>query len=406
VGVTVGTAGQSVSGGSGVRIARAGLAGRWRTTDDAARVVLYTRASLWSIGPMVVLFLAADVGAELPLRPGERLVACLVVLLLAGAVAVVVDRQITGLPSSRGVLAAWAATAGLAGLVGALSQREWRMAVLTAAGILCVAPLGPRGARRWLPAAVVAGLVVVVLGRPAADDAPGAVLLVCVLAGLFAVTVQLSVWICDVVRRLARAEQDRARLAVAEERLRFSRDLHDVVGRNLAAIAVTSDLVGELARRGRPEAVERAQDVRRIAQDSLREVREVVRGYRGVDLTTELEGAAGLLRSAGVPCTVQVEGRLDDVPPDVRTAAAWVVREGVTNVVRHASPTWCRVTVAVLDRAVEVHVANDGAGGATGNRSGLNGLAERLVPLGGELLVHQADGQFTLSARLPLAGAQ
>jgi two-component system sensor histidine kinase DesK len=269
-----------------------------------------------------------------------------------------------------------------------------------------VAPLGTGGSWRWLPAAAGAALVVVVLGRPAADDAPGAALLVVVLAGLFAVTVQLSVWICDVVRRLARAEQDRARLAVAEERLRFSRDLHDVVGRNLSAIAVTSDLVAELARRGRPEAVERAEEVRRIAQDSLREVREVVRGYRGVDLTTELEGAAGLLRSAGVPCTVQVEGLLDDVPADVRTAAAWVVREGVTNVVRHASPTWCRLTVAVRERTVDVQVANDGAGEPASGRSGLDGLAERLVPLGGELLVHQADGQFTLSARLPRVGGR
>jgi two-component system sensor histidine kinase DesK len=402
--VTVGTAGRSVSGAS--RIARAGLAGRWRTTDDAARVVLYTRVSLWSIGPMTVLFLAADVGAELQVPPAERAVGCLVVLLLAGAVGVVVDRQITGLPRTRGLLWAWAATAGLACVVAGRSEDGWRMAVLTAAAILCVAPLGTGGARRWLPAAAGAALVVVVLGRPAADDAPGAALLVVVLAGLFAVTVQLSVWICDVVRRLARAEQDRARLAVAEERLRFSRDLHDVVGRNLSAIAVTSDLVAELARRGRPEAVERAEEVRRIAQDSLREVREVVRGYRGVDLTTELEGAAGLLRSAGVPCTVQVEGLLDDVPADVRTAAAWVVREGVTNVVRHASPTWCRVTVAVREWTVDVQVANDGAGEPASGRSGLDGLAERLVPLGGELLVHQADGQFTLSARLPRVGGR
>ena len=96
-------------------------------------------------------------------------------------------------------------------------------------------------------------------------------------------------------------------LAVAEERLRFARDLHDVMGRNLSAIAVKGQLAGELVRRGRPEAADGVADISRIAEESLREVRGVVGGYRTVDLAGELAGARSVLRAAGVACTVSGE---------------------------------------------------------------------------------------------------
>jgi two-component system sensor histidine kinase DesK len=90
----------------------------------------------------------------------------------------------------------------------------------------------------------------------------------------FALTFRLSVWVLDLVREMERTRGVQSQLAVAEERLRFARDLHDVMGRNLSAIAVKSQLAGELVRRGRPDAADEVADVRRLAEDSLREVRE------------------------------------------------------------------------------------------------------------------------------------
>ena len=107
-------------------------------------------------------------------------------------------------------------------------------------------------------------------------------------AGFLAFTCAFSVWLLNAVYELDEARETRARLAVAEERLRFGRDLHDVMGRNLAVIALKSELAVQLARRGRPEAVDQMIEVQRIAQESQREVRDVVRGYREADLGVEL----------------------------------------------------------------------------------------------------------------------
>ncbi|MEV5872609.1 histidine kinase dimerization/phosphoacceptor domain-containing protein, partial [Streptomyces tendae] len=110
-----------------------------------------------------------------------------------------------------------------------------------------------------------------------------ALIVACVLVGagaFFAATGLFSVWLLDAVFALDYAKETRARLAVAEERLRFGRDLHDVMGRNLAVIALKSELAVQLSRRGRLEAVEQMIEVQRIAQESQREVRDVVRGYR------------------------------------------------------------------------------------------------------------------------------
>ncbi|NIZ92187.1 sensor histidine kinase [Kineococcus rubinsiae] len=380
--------------------------GRWAQTDDVSRVVLYTRTSLPPV--FVVVVAAAWVGLwpQVPDSvPDAVVVALLAATLLQTVVtSVVLDRRVRERPLGRRGRVVWAALTLVAVLLCFTTSENVRGPVLGCVLALAVAPLGGWGARRWVPASVLGAVLIT-----AVSDAPaeGARLVVPFLAGFTALfcgaagTVAVSLWIVDVVRRLARAEEDRARLAVAEERLRFARDLHDVVGRDLAAIAVTSDLVAELARRGRPEAVERAEEVRRIAQDSLREVRAVVRGYRGVDLATELDGSAALLASAGVRCTV--EARTDGISPTARTAVAWVVREGVTNVVRHSAATWCRLRVAASDGRVEVLVENDRPvdGSPAGTGSGLAGLAERLRPLAGTVTAGRDGDRFVLRAQLP-----
>ncbi|WP_432543692.1 sensor histidine kinase [Kineococcus sp. SYSU DK002] len=375
------------------------LLGRWRTADDPRRVELYTH---WSLVPMTFLAPLVVLGVAVGSGGAAAWVAAAASCAQALAVAPAISRVVLRRPWSRPVLALWVAGSVLAYVVGVLVLRATPAvdAVAAAAAVVAVAPLGRYRFRRYAP------VVVLVVGAASAPLA-GDVLTVAlhVFYGLFLTAVlQLSLWLLDVVRRLADAERDRTRLAVAEERLRFARDLHDVVGRDLSAIAVTSDLVAELARRGRPEAADRAEEVRRIAQHSLEEIRAVVRGYRAVDLAVELQGSVALLESAGV--TSVVEHDAPDLPEQVRSAAAWVIREGVTNVVRHSSATWCRLRVQRRDRELVVRLENDGVpapGPADTAGSGLGGLAERLHPLGGRLRTERGPGTFTLEARLEIA---
>ncbi|SEE79842.1 two-component system, NarL family, sensor histidine kinase DesK [Streptomyces sp. 2112.3] len=234
-----------------------------------------------------------------------------------------------------------------------------------------------------------------------------------VFAGLWSfVIARPTGWLLGVVRKLDAARGTEARLAVAEERLRFGRDLHDVMGRNLAVIALKSELAVQLARRERPEAVEQMVEVQRIAQDSQREVREVVRGYRKADLRAELAGARSILRAAGVDCRIEGEDETQ-LPPEVESALGWVVREGTTNVLRHAAAVRHCAVRTLIDphRSVLVMtMENDGvthrpdptgAGSLPG--SGLKGLRERLQPLGGTLASGPVlPGSYRLTVELPI----
>jgi two-component system sensor histidine kinase DesK len=261
-----------------------------------------------------------------------------------------------------------------------------------------------------LGAAVGAGAVAVPAGVPApgAAVAAGAVVLA---AGFFTFTSAFSVWLLNAVYELDEARETRARLAVAEERLRFGRDLHDVMGRNLAVVALKSELAVQLARRGRPEAVEQMVEVQRIARETQREVREVVRGYREADLRTELAGAQGVLTAAGIDC--EVSGPVTGLPVEIQSALGWVVREATTNVLRHGDAARCSVSLRVAKDRVTLTVENDGAPGIgsgsgtgtaePGRGSGLAGLRERLREVDGVLRAGPAGSDlFRLTAEVPL----
>ncbi|PZT70534.1 sensor histidine kinase [Streptomyces sp. SW4] len=270
--------------------------------------------------------------------------------------------------------------------------------------------LGVRRRRRVIAMAggfaVGAGAVSFPLGLPALAS----LVMTCVVllgAGFLAFTAVFSVWLLDAVYELHDARETRARLAVAEERLRFGRDLHDVLGRNLAVIALKSELAVQLTRRGRPEAVEQMIEVQRIAQESQREVRDVVRGYREADLEAELAGAHGVLTAAGIDCAVT--GDTAGLPAEVQSALGWVVREATTNVLRHGDAERCAVAVRTEKGRVVLTVENDGVTGAGGGPaapggSGLAGLRERLSAVGGTLEAGRAGGgTFRLVAEVPLA---
>ncbi|QKW24339.1 sensor histidine kinase [Kitasatospora sp. NA04385] len=260
-------------------------------------------------------------------------------------------------------------------------------------------------------AAAVAGLLLLALPLLLTGASPGSVAGMstgCLIgSAIAACTARGSAWNAKVVWDLDAARETQARLAVAEERLRFSRDLHDVLGRNLATIALKSELAVQLARRGRPEAVDQMTEVQRIAQDSQREVREVVRGYRTVELHTELTGAASVLRAANVDCRTELSGA-DGLPAGAQSVLGWVVREAATNVLRHSEAANCRFRLRVSGGTALLEVENDGVPAvppprAEGSGNGLRGLGERLAAHGGTLsTAGSGPGRFRLTAELPI----
>ncbi len=224
-----------------------------------------------------------------------------------------------------------------------------------------------------------------------------------VLCGPWALTVsRCGAWTLSVMWESDRARETEARLAVAEERLRFGRDMHDVLGRNLAVIALKAELAVQLAQRGRPEAEAQMVEVQRIAQESQKEVREVVRGYREADLGVEIEGALGVLEAAGIGCAYS--GPAEGLTVEAQSALGWVVREATTNVLRHGDARSVAIRLAVADGTATLVVENDGVPErpATAPGSGLAGLRERLSALGGTLEAGPTgDGLFRLTAEVP-----
>jgi two-component system sensor histidine kinase DesK len=207
--------------------------------------------------------------------------------------------------------------------------------------------------------------------------------------------------------QLTIARGDLARLAVQEERNRFARDLHDILGHSLTVVTMKAELAGRLVRAD-PEAAEREiADVERLTREALADMRAAVAGYRGVTLAGELATARRALRAAGIDADLPTA--VDEVPGDRRALFGWAVREGVTNVVRHSGASHCTVTVS----ADAVEVVDDGHGRRDDDPSssadlpaghGLVGLGERARALGGRVLVRSTAEGFHLRVELPPAG--
>jgi two-component system sensor histidine kinase DesK len=183
---------------------------------------------------------------------------------------------------------------------------------------------------------------------------------------------------------LAVAREEVARMAAERERLRIARDLHDLLGHSLTTITVKAALAKRLIASDLARAEQEIGEVEKLARESLADTRAAVAGYREVRLATELATAREVLAAAGI--RADLPGVVDDVPADLGVLFGWVVREGVTNVVRHSRAK--RVRISLDGRAIEI--VDDGRGVAEGcdemkGGNGLSGLAERAAALGGEL---------------------
>ncbi|HEY3503116.1 MAG TPA: histidine kinase [Actinocatenispora sp.] len=221
----------------------------------------------------------------------------------------------------------------------------------------------------------------------------------------------LSGFVMFILRRLfttigllREAREDLAHAAVAEERLRFSRDLHDLLGHTLSVIVVKAEVVRRLAARDADRAAEAAADIETIGRQALVEVREAVTGYRERGLAAELDGARTALADAGISPVV----RRTAVDLDERADAllAWAVREGTTNVIRHSGAGRCTITLDHDGTQAVLRVADDGAGGAAELGNGLRGLTERLAAAGGTVRAEPDGRGFMLTVTVPATAAR
>ncbi len=197
---------------------------------------------------------------------------------------------------------------------------------------------------------------------------------------------------------LAKTRADMAELALQEERNRFARDLHDILGHSLTVITVKAELAGRLIDASPERASAEVADVESLARAALADVRAAVAGYRELSLAGELVSARAALKAAEIRADLPTT--VDEVPVENRELFAWVVREGVTNVVRHSGAKRCTIRLS----AAQIEVLDDGkgptpGGGASGH--GLMGLRERADQAGASLQVGQApDGGFRLAVRV------
>lgn len=262
---------------------------------------------------------------------------------------------------------------------------------------------------RWvLPAlagatAVAAVVDVFRLGRPGAHP-PGANAIFGNLSFVFFLGLMMLFYrrVMLLISELRRAREDLARLAVTEERLRFARDLHDLLGHSLSSIALKCQLARRLAADDTVGA--EIADIEAVARKALVDIRAAVTGYRQTSLAEELDAARGVLTAAGIRLSADLPAA--PLPVQADAMLGWVVREAATNVVRHSRARRCRIRVTRTGDAALLVVGDDGIGpppaAVTGN--GLVGLAERLTAVGGTLETGPAPERgFRLTARLPLA---
>jgi two-component system, NarL family, sensor histidine kinase DesK len=194
-------------------------------------------------------------------------------------------------------------------------------------------------------------------------------------------------------RELSEARAEVARLAAENERTRIARDLHDLLGHSLTTITVKAGLARRLAERDPGRAAREIGEVEDLTRSALADVRAAVAGYRDVTLAGELASAQEVLRAAGIEAHAP---RAIEVDPAHAELFGWVVREGVTNVVRHSRAHTC--TIAIGPDWLEI--ADDGRGAPADPGNGLTGLRERVAAAGGTVRAGAGDGGWRLRVEM------
>ncbi len=275
---------------------------------------------------------------------------------------------------------------------------EWGAVAGLLAAEFALWPKPGRRARALVAASLVAVLVVVVLAQVGLL-ATGDVFVA--LAGVLAIgpIPVMQLWHYQVAQEREDARGLAADLAVAEERLRFAGELHDIQGGNLQAITLKAQVARRLVAVDPERAEAEMRAVEDLARAALKDTREVVGGYRKVALADEIDSAARILKSAGVQATVP--DAAPSLDADTEKLLGLLVREATTNLIRHAEPSAAELSIVEVDAAITVTVTNNGAPEPTGGGNGLTMLTERFTEAGGTVEhVHDGD-RFTLKGTVP-----
>jgi two-component system sensor histidine kinase DesK len=306
---------------------------------------------------------------------------------------------------------------------------NWLATVAVAAGVSGRSTRAPAPAFATAAAFSLTGLILATVHHYESGNV-FAVLLIAPLATLFGYGRAHSAVTLNMLRR-TRAEL--ARAAVAEERLRIARDLHDLLGHSLSLITLKAELAGRVISTDPDRAAREIGELESVARQSLADVRGAVAGFRQPDLAGELVAARQLLDAAGITAKI-TSAETAGLPQQVDSVLAWAVREGATNVVRHSTATQVSITVSVEEAAAVAEIRDNGQAAADDNGpvhssgpgparltvrpgaalaeprpgfagSGLAGLAERVRGLGGELSAGTVGGHgFLLRVAVPSAG--
>jgi two-component system, NarL family, sensor histidine kinase DesK len=191
-------------------------------------------------------------------------------------------------------------------------------------------------------------------------------------------------------QRLGLANEEIAHLAKVAERERIARDLHDVLGHTLSVVVLKSELAGKLMDRDPDRARREMGEVEQIARKALGDVREAISGYRSGGLAAEIARAEKTLETAGV--TLECDAQPPQLPPAEETVLSLIVREAVTNIVRHAHASRCVLEIKSGGDGTALVVQDDGRGGICLEGNGLRGMRERAASIGATFRVDSAHG--------------
>ncbi len=210
----------------------------------------------------------------------------------------------------------------------------------------------------------------------------------------------------ELVAEVHHSRAELTRLAVTTERLRFSGDLHDLLGYSLSTIAVKCELADRLVSVSVTRAKQELREILDTARQALVDVRTVARGYRQMSLADEARDAYTMLASTGIHVTLD----LDPAPldPGADTVLATVLREALTNTLRHSKAEHCAITTTRTDEHIELSITNDGAltpPRSDHNGSGIRSLTTRVTRLGGTLDTLYHDSCFHITSRIPVEAA-
>ena len=218
----------------------------------------------------------------------------------------------------------------------------------------------------------------------------------------------------DLAAQLELEREERAQTAVAEERSRISRELHDVVAHSVSVMVVQSQAAQRLLHGEQPNVRQALESIETTGRQALMEMRRLLGILRRTDAELALAPQPSLkhlntlieqMRGAGLPVELHIEGEAEPLPPGVDLSAYRIVQEALTNTLKHAGPSQAQVVIHYLADELELEITDDGYGNGKGGGAGqgLIGMRERVTLYGGVFQSGRREsGGYSVRARLPL----